>query len=181
MSRVVGPRPKREQFVGLVGLVHPARWQRSTAVAGVRVGSLHVRPETHHSRRFEAEPSSAAGVRKYVRDSLDHWRIRSDEAVFLANELATNAIVHARSDFVVEVSLYDSTCRIEVVDHDPTQPRESVTNNSTPSGRGLSLVKALSRSWGVESRDEGKAVWCDIAVSRWSDNALVGDSHREIT
>jgi anti-sigma regulatory factor (Ser/Thr protein kinase) len=162
MSRVVGLRPKREKFVCLV---RPDRWKRSTAVAGVRVGSLHVRPETYYSRRFDAEPSSAACVRKYVRESLDHWKVRSDEAVFLANELATNAIVHARSDFLVEVSLYDSTCRIEVVDHDPTEPRESVTNNSTPSGRGLLLVRALSRSWGVESRDEGKGVWCDIAVS----------------
>jgi anti-sigma regulatory factor (Ser/Thr protein kinase) len=124
-----------------------------------------VRPEIHYSRRFEAEPGSAAYVRRYVRDSLENWKIRSDEAVFLANELATNAIVHARSEFVVEVSLVDSTCRIEVVDHDPTQPRELPKSDTTPSGRGLALVNALSRSWGVEPRDEGKGVWCDVAVS----------------
>ncbi|MGO9343068.1 MAG: ATP-binding protein [Acidimicrobiales bacterium] len=126
-----------------------------------------MRPETQYSRRrFEAEPRSAAYVRKYVRDSLDNWRVRSDEAVFLANELATNAIIHARSEFVVEMSLYDSTCRIEVVDHDPNRPREAPQSNATPNGRGLALVRALSRSWGVESRDEGKGVWCDVAVSR---------------
>lgn len=126
-----------------------------------------MRLETHYSRRmFEAEPSSAAYVRKYVRDSLETWRVRSDEAVFVANELATNAIVHTHSDFVVEVSLQDSTCRIEVFDNDPTSPREMPQSRTSPSGRGLALVRALSGSWGVEPRDGGKGVWCDVAVAR---------------
>lgn len=52
--------------------------------------------KTHHSSQsFEAEPSSASIVRQYVRESLDSLRLGSDEAVLLANELATNAIVHA--------------------------------------------------------------------------------------
>jgi len=52
--------------------------------------------ERHHSSRlFEAKPANAAVVRKYVRESLDNLSLRSEEAVFLANELATNAIVHA--------------------------------------------------------------------------------------
>ena len=134
-------------------------------VADVGSGVQVVMQETRYSRRFEAKPGSAAYVRKYVRDSLETCKVRSDEAVFLANELATNAIVHARSEFVVEVSLFDSTCRIEVVDNDPTHPREPPKNNSRPSGRGLALVKALSRSWGVEPRSTGKGVWCDIPVS----------------
>jgi anti-sigma regulatory factor (Ser/Thr protein kinase) len=135
------------------------------AIADVRSGVPMVRQETRYSRRFEGEPRSAAIVRKYVRESLEDCKVRSDEAVFLANELATNAIVHARSEFVVEVSLFDSTCRIEVVDSDPTHPHEPPKNNSQPSGRGLALVKALSRSWGVEPRDDGKGVWCDVAIS----------------
>jgi anti-sigma regulatory factor (Ser/Thr protein kinase) len=105
-------------------------------------------------------------VRKYVRDSLSHWCVRSDEAVLLANELATNAIVHTHGDFVVEVSVYNSTCRIGVIDRDPNR-RLRVTDASPDdaSGRGLALVDALSESWGVESRDEGKAVWFDVSVA----------------
>jgi anti-sigma regulatory factor (Ser/Thr protein kinase) len=125
-----------------------------------------LRPETQHARRmFEAEPRSAAFVRKYVRDSLETWKVRSDEAVFVANELATNAIVHAQSEFAVEVSLHDSRCRIEVVDNDPTEPRETPKSTTSSSGRGLALVKALSSSWGVEPRPDGKRVWCDVDVS----------------
>ena len=122
-------------------------------------------PESHYSRRlFEAAPGSAAYVRKYVRDSLETWKVRSDEAVLLANELATNAIVHAKGDFAVEVSLKETTCRIEVVDSDPGQPSESPRSVTATSGRGLALVRAMSRSWGVEARVGGKGVWCDVPV-----------------
>jgi anti-sigma regulatory factor (Ser/Thr protein kinase) len=121
--------------------------------------------DTHHtSRSFEADPQSATFVRKYVRDSLENWCVASDDAVLLANELATNAIVHTHGDFVVEVSVFESTCRIGVVDHDPHRPRVNAALPSDPSGRGLALVDALSKSWGVESRDDGKAVWFDVSV-----------------
>jgi anti-sigma regulatory factor (Ser/Thr protein kinase) len=113
---------------------------------------------------FEADPGSAAHVRKYVRDSLETWKVRSDEAVLLANELATNAIVHAKGDFAVEVSLNETTCRIEVVDSDPGQVREPPRNITAATGRGLALVRAMSSSWGVVSRVDGKGVWCDVDV-----------------
>jgi len=117
------------------------------------------------SRSFDANPASAAMVRNYVRDSLSPWNVSSDTAMFIANELATNAIVHAHSAFLVEVSLDERTCRIAVVDHDPEPPRMERVRQSSPHGRGLTLVNALSSSWGVETREDGKAVWCDIAVT----------------
>ncbi|MFZ0666982.1 MAG: ATP-binding protein [Acidimicrobiales bacterium] len=131
--------------------------------------SIHLGPDIHHtSRTFEAEPQSAAYVRNYVRESLQRCRVRSDEAILLANELATNAIVHTHKDFVVELSVNDSTCRIGVLDHDTGNPKLTNAKPSDSNGRGLALVKALSNSWGVERRDDGKAVWCDIAVSHVS-------------
>lgn len=39
----------------------------------------------------------------------------------------------------------------------PTHPGESATT-----GRGLLLVDALATHWGVESRGDGKAVWCEF-------------------
>jgi anti-sigma regulatory factor (Ser/Thr protein kinase) len=127
---------------------------------------IHLGPDIHHSSRtFEADPQSAAHVRSYVRDSLQRCRVHSEEAILLANELATNAIVHTRKDFVVEVSVYNSTCRIGVLDHDTGNPKLTNAKPSDSNGRGLALVKALSNSWGVERRDDGKAVWCDIPVS----------------
>lgn len=121
--------------------------------------------ENHHSSRlFEAKPANAAVVRKYVRESLDTMCVHSDEAVFLANELATNAIVHSDGEFVVEVSISDQNCRIGVIDHAHERPRVKDVDFESPSGRGLALVEALSTSWGIEERADGKAVWCDVTV-----------------
>jgi anti-sigma regulatory factor (Ser/Thr protein kinase) len=123
--------------------------------------------ETHHtSRMFKAQPTSAAFVRRYVRESLDTMNLTSEEAVFLANELATNAIVHAGGEFVVEVSINDHTCRIGVIDHVQERPDVTHVDQDATSGRGLALVEALSSSWGVEDRADGKAVWCDVPVVR---------------
>jgi hypothetical protein len=66
---------------------------------------------------------------------------------------------------LVEMSLSNCTCRIEVVDHDPHTPRATKAATFATSGRGLALVEALSDSWGVESRDAGKGVWCDVPVA----------------
>jgi hypothetical protein len=92
----------------------------------------------HSSQLFDADPASAAIVRRYVRESLDSLCLGSDEAVLLANELATNAILHAQSEFVVEVSVRERTCRIGVVDHDQRRPDkiEEVDHDATR-GRGL--------------------------------------------
>jgi anti-sigma regulatory factor (Ser/Thr protein kinase) len=121
--------------------------------------------KTHHSSRlFEADAGSAAYVREYVRDSLETWNLRSEEAVFLANELATNAIVHAHSEFIVEMSTDDEVCRIEVLDRDTQRPKIRARNFDSSHGRGLELVNAMSRSWGIERRTAGKTVWCDISV-----------------
>lgn len=101
----------------------------------------------------------------------------SDEAVLLANELATNAIVHTGKGFVVEVSCFDSTVRIGVVDHDSGTPRVKDALPDDSSGRGLALVEALSDSWGIESRDDGKAVWCDVHASHVSHESRSRSTH----
>lgn len=100
-----------------------------------------------------------------MRDSLEDWNVRSDEAVLVANELATNAIVHAGSEFMVEVSLFDHTCRIGVVDRAETRPRLHRRSRSAVHGRGMSIVDSMSHKWGVERRHTGKSVWCDVAVT----------------
>lgn len=91
-------------------------------------------------------------------------QVRSEEAVFLANELATNAIVHAGGEFLVEVAVDDSTCRIGVIDHDFQVPEVEGVGHDATRGRGLALVEAMSSSWGVEQRGDGKSVWCEVIV-----------------
>jgi anti-sigma regulatory factor (Ser/Thr protein kinase) len=121
--------------------------------------------ESHHSSRlFEAKPASAAIVRRYVRESLDTMSVHSEEAVLLANELVTNAILYAGGEFVVELSIIAQTCRIGVIDQAPQYPEIKRVGPEATRGRGLALVEALSTSWGVEERVDGKTVWCHVEV-----------------
>lgn len=81
-------------------------------------------------------------------------------ATLVLSELATNAVLHAGSPFVVRVWSTGESVRLEVEDSSPRLPM--ITHESTMSGRGLSIVEALSRSWGAERRGTGKVVWADV-------------------
>jgi anti-sigma regulatory factor (Ser/Thr protein kinase) len=81
----------------------------------------------------------------------------------LASELVTNAITHARSTPVLTIDYGLNRLRIEVEDSDPTTKIEVLqAEPSSEHGRGLAIVSTLSSAWGVEPRDNGKAVWFEV-------------------
>src|ERR1051325_4613923 len=59
------------------------------------------------TRSFERTLRSPALARRFVSETLRSWRLEylSDEAVLIVSELATNAVIHARSDFTVALTL----------------------------------------------------------------------------
>jgi two-component sensor histidine kinase len=90
-----------------------------------------------------------------------------ETAALLVSELATNAVVHASSDFAVTV-VYptpDGRVRIEVVDRAPGEPAPLRPPPSDPHGRGLLLVASLAHAWGVKKagRRVGKTIWFELA------------------
>src|SRR5262245_37491406 len=91
------------------------------------------------------------------------WAVTDIERAQLAvSELVANAVVHARSRVTVRVTV-DGRVRLEVSD---TDPREIVVPRTVEpdhqGGRGLRLVAALRRSWGVQGGARGQAVWCEV-------------------
>jgi two-component sensor histidine kinase len=94
------------------------------------------------------------------RDSLD-------SIAMVVSELATNCVRHAGTVFSLRVGRPEQDLvRIDVRDDDAAQP---VLRNPTPAqlhGRGLRIVQALARQWGVlpATRGVGKTVWCTVAV-----------------
>ncbi len=86
--------------------------------------------------------------------------------VLLTTELVTNAIVHARTDFALRVTTSQERLRVEVSDSSQDPARLVPIHGLEDHGRGLHLVDALSASWGVDWRDEGKAVWFELALGR---------------
>ena len=122
-------------------------------------------------------PTAAAAARAFVRDILDYWQPALpdptvvERAVLLANELATNAVVHARTDLRVRVELRGDWLHIAVHDGSPRLLRlvtpDPKTDPEAESGRGLWLVEQLARAWGINPHpDGGKVVWCTLRLYR---------------
>lgn len=117
----------------------------------------------HTSQRFEPLVVSAVDVRRFVRSTLAEWQVSDELVSFLANELATNAILHARTPFEVRMARDDDTCRIEVTDSNPRMPVLEPVPLDASSGHGLMVMHRTALSWGVDRSPEGKTVWCVVA------------------
>lgn len=121
---------------------------------------------TEATQAFPAEPKDLSRARQFVVDTLRSWSLGrvADDAAIIVSELATNAILHAASDFVVALSLQSDCVRLSVRDASAELPVTRAPSPSTISGRGLILISALADSWGTESVDDGKVVWVDLRV-----------------
>jgi anti-sigma regulatory factor (Ser/Thr protein kinase) len=119
-------------------------------------------PSAQH--RFSPEPSSVADARRFVRSWLTDWNAADLEfaAAQALSELATNAVIHAKTDFVVVIDWNRDVLRLCVEDRSPKLPVARSYAPDAATGRGLALVSTLSRAWGVDERAGGKTVWCEI-------------------
>jgi anti-sigma regulatory factor (Ser/Thr protein kinase) len=115
------------------------------------------------SRSFEAEHSEISACRRFVRSALDDWGVEPAEVVLLTSELATNAVVHARSSFLVVLDRCGTRVRVAVSDEDTRAIEVVEVPADALSGRGLAMVNALAESWGVEhGARPGKTVWFEL-------------------
>jgi anti-sigma regulatory factor (Ser/Thr protein kinase) len=80
----------------------------------------------------------------------------------VVSELATNAVVHARSPFSVAARRQSSGVRLSVQDLSTAEPVIRSYTPMAPSGRGLQLVADLTSNWGVETTSAGKTVWAEL-------------------
>jgi anti-sigma regulatory factor (Ser/Thr protein kinase) len=120
--------------------------------------------------------SSVARVRGFVRARLaEHLLAHVTEDVELvATELVTNALVHAQTPLRVSLQGFEQTLLLEVEDGSECAPIRVVSPGLTAGGRGLAIVHALSRDWGVFSLPQGgKSVWAEFAVHRHESAALL--------
>ncbi|WP_049568211.1 ATP-binding protein [Nocardiopsis sp. SBT366] len=120
---------------------------------------------------FPGQVDEIARVRAFVRALLqDHPT--AEDAVLVASELATNALRHSRSSsdggmFVVRVNDHGDRVRIAVVDYGSNSDWNGQTTDPetwTEHGRGLVLVNALAKQWGVSPEPVGTCVWADLAT-----------------
>ncbi|GAA2432329.1 SpoIIE family protein phosphatase [Streptomyces glaucus] len=134
-----------------------------------------------HTTTLTGGPHAPGAARALVRDSLADWTGRglpgaehlterlADDALLVASELVTNAVVHAGTDVELTCRLEASgALLVEVADHHPSRaPRggDPEPPHGTPEyGRGLRLVAALSEAWGITYRTGTKTVWARLPV-----------------
>jgi hypothetical protein len=87
-------------------------------------------------------------------------------AELCVSELVTNAVLHAGTQVGVHVGPAPGGIRIEVQDASGAMPLRVRHSRTAATGRGLALVAAVCRSWGVVVRpDGGKTVWCELVLT----------------
>ena len=116
--------------------------------------------------RLAGEPPSVRSARRLVDEALRAWDCGDvfDEVALLVSELVTNAVLHGGGDVEVAVRLLPDSIRFEVMDSNSELPVDSgeVVDPDAESGRGLTLVSALSSAWGAERMEQGKSVWFEV-------------------
>jgi len=111
-------------------------------------------------------PESAGKARRLVAAALcSHARPETvHDATVVVSELVTNAVIHASTAVTVGLQLLPGGgARIEVGDASSWPPTPRRATADQPGGRGLILVDALSKEWGVSNTADGKTVWAEIA------------------
>jgi anti-sigma regulatory factor (Ser/Thr protein kinase) len=80
----------------------------------------------------------------------------------IVSELVTNAILHARTAFVVSVTTRGESIRVEVSDESTDLPVKRSYGELSVTGRGLHVVEAFADDWGIAPRSAGKTVWVEL-------------------
>lgn len=111
-----------------------------------------------------AVTESVPAARRFVVDALTDLDAASvsDDVVALVSELATNAVIHARTPYTIVVSRDGNTVRVGVHDLSAATPRRRTYGLDATTGRGMRLVASISSDWGVEVEDGGKVVWFEV-------------------
>jgi hypothetical protein len=120
----------------------------SEGTAGPRVEGMHL----------GSDKQACLKARRFVRSTLRRWGLTGsviDEAILVSSELAANAIIHAKSPFLIEIGEEDGVVRISVTDAAPAPLSRWITKPT----HGLGIVEALSDRWGITGARDGKTVW----------------------
>lgn len=121
------------------------------------------------SLRISESPQGFAQARDFTRRTLGRWALgdRSDDAILVITELATNAVLHAapragagQTGVWLKLTLRRAHLVCAVTDQSDSPPLCPRTDGALEvHGRGLRIVEALSEHWGWTRSPAGKTVW----------------------
>lgn len=113
---------------------------------------------------LQLSPRATAGraARGFLTRTLLDWRSGGaiETGCLIISELVTNAVRHSATDIEVAVGKHERLLRIAVHDRTRSLPQTLDPDPTRTGGRGIALVKALSRNFGVlTTASPGKVVW----------------------
>ena len=114
--------------------------------------------------RFPPETTAVRRARAFVLGAIALPAAAARTLELLVSELATNAVLHARTDFTVCVERRGKTVRVEVGDGSAAPPVAKGYQHDSPTGRGVTIVATLAARWGFEPGTRGKTVWFELDV-----------------
>lgn len=91
-----------------------------------------------------------------------------EDALLVASELATNAVMHSGclpgEEFELCAEWHDECLRITVCDpgRSAGEPRRRPADPSRPGGMGLAVVEQIASAWGTE-RGSMLEVWAELS------------------
>lgn len=117
---------------------------------------------------FDGLPERLSDVRQHALKVLGDVP-GIDDVVLVISELAANAIRHSVSgdpggSFTLHLVEFADAWHVRVEDMGgPSSPKPGRPDDDEEAGRGLPVVAALARAWGVVGDQNGRAVWAEVA------------------
>ena len=133
-----------------------------------------------YSRVFLPAPQAVPAVRRFVSGVLHAWdqeqrltlgpEVDADRAiadtVLACSEMATNAVLHAHSPFLLTLERYSGGVLVAVEDAAGGNAHRQSAAPTALGGRGLTIVQAVADRWGCEPLAHGKVVWAEVPAHR---------------
>jgi anti-sigma regulatory factor (Ser/Thr protein kinase) len=131
-------------------------------------------PATLYTCNFSLKERDMPAVvaRRYTFETLREWGVPDllmDDALLIASELTANAEEHAADaggPSCIQLMFSPGRVIIAVCDHEGHRPTPQAASDDDESGRGLSIVGALSQAHGCMIMGANfKAMWARLATS----------------
>ena len=127
------------------------------------IARLRRLPEDHHaSWTFEPKLTAVREARAVLAEPMKRWDLEDmlPTTELLVSELVTNAVRYSHGDVTLRL-VNEKALVCEVLDNSAALPRLRQANSEDENGRGLQVVRQLSKRWGARRTPAGKVVWCE--------------------
>jgi Stage II sporulation protein E (SpoIIE)/Histidine kinase-like ATPase domain/GAF domain len=121
-----------------------------------------LQPENYASWTLSPKLTSVRHARSVIAEPMKRWGL--DELIptteLLVSELVTNAVRYSRGEVTLRL-VNEKALVCEVLDSSAALPRLRLAGAEEENGRGLQVVRQLSKRWGARRTPTGKVVWCE--------------------